>query len=840
MSQPSPKRKLDDLLTSAVDLRGEPDFAQWRQEHPEAIEALRAIPAIIARRRYATMRVVRYSTSAAAALLVVIVATWWMFFGHGAERSWAAVIDQLAKIQTAACSLTMYGGGFAENQKVYLDGHRLRLESSGAVTLFDFQQGKAVHLLTLRKEASIHSLKDASDGEFAIGSNPLDDLIQMKNAPAERLPDEKIDDTTCRVYRVKDTSFLGFKVPWVKVWLDPQTGLPIQVHSMILDGRMTWTLTDFHWNEPFDKGLTQVVMPEGYELVVPPGKSSASEAAPERSTGMTSETMNAAQQGREIPFDEIAKTLDMLAERAEQNYKKMATWNGTYDLAEEATVGPERVHRVTHAAIDFFAEPAKDRIRIDYREVEPTKFTDNHYVTAGPLEARWIRTPEYLLRFPVSQLRDSIEGFPRIEGLRAPFRVLYREPSKAAEQYTAQGYIDPLCFFGNDHERSWQTCRRYADTIRGKRGTRPQEDAKRYLTLHQRRKGEGTEYVLDNRYKPSGNGSELIFSTEAGYNLTLESVIFSGQPVQTQEFTFRKERDVFIPQKVEFKQYYEQEATAPKSPPAQHRLFTLTKSQVNEPIDPAVFEATSLALREGDRMVDWIEHRMMVFDGKQFVPADKFKPETTKQTAIDNGKQAHVINNMRTIALALHNYHDANRTLPPAYKADKEGKPLLSWRVLILPFVEEDALYKEFHLDEPWDSEHNKTLIARMPDVYKSPASKVSGEGKTNYLTVRGPQSVFPGQKAVNFAQIPDGMSKTIMTVEVDDDRAVIWTKPDDFQYDPNDPMKGLGGLWPGGFIAGFADGAVRFLWSTIDAKTLDALFTRNGKEPVETDGLGR
>ena len=75
------------------------------------------------------------------------------------------------------------------------------------------------------------------------------------------------------------------------------------------------------------------------------------------------------------------------------------------------------------------------------------------------------------------------------------------------------------------------------------------------------------------------------------------------------------------------------------------------------------------------------------------------------------------MNNLKQIGLAMHNYHDARGRLPAAYTVDKDGKPLLSWRVLILPYTEEAALYKEFHLDEPWDSEHNKNLIARMPAV---------------------------------------------------------------------------------------------------------------------------
>lgn len=86
--------------------------------------------------------------------------------------------------------------------------------------------------------------------------------------------------------------------------------------------------------------------------------------------------------------------------------------------------------------------------------------------------------------------------------------------------------------------------------------------------------------------------------------------------------------------------------------------------------------------------------------------------------------------------------------LPSAYTTDPQGKPLLSWRVLILPFIDDQyGLYKQFHLDEPWDSDHNKKLIAVMPSLYKSPSSKVPGQGRTNCLTVRGTQTAFPDEK---------------------------------------------------------------------------------------------
>jgi hypothetical protein len=196
-------------------------------------------------------------------------------------------------------------------------------------------------------------------------------------------------------------------------------------------------------------------------------------------------------------------------------------------------------------------------------------------------------------------------------------------------------------------------------------------------------------------------------------------------------------------------------------------------------------------------------------------------------------QRAKSINNMKQIMLAMHVYHDANKKFPPAFKADKDGKPLLSWRVLILPFLEENDLYSQFHLDEPWDSDHNKKLIAKMPAVYKSPQSR-AGEGKTNYLTIRGENTVFPGKDGIRIADITDGTAFTIALVEAFDDKAVIWTKPDDFEIDSNNPLKGLIGLYPSIFLAGFSDGSVRSLPVSIDPEELKGLFSRNGGEAVK------
>src|SRR5438445_3414044 len=101
------------------------------------------------------------------------------------------------------------------------------------------------------------------------------------------------------------------------------------------------------------------------------------------------------------------------------------------------------------------------------------------------------------------------------------------------------------------------------------------------------------------------------------------------------------------------------------------------------------------------------------------------------------------------MGIAMHQYVDTFKSLPAHASVDKDGKALLSWRVHILPFVEQDALYKEFHLDEPWDSAHNKELIARIPPIYRSPQSR-AGAGKTTYLVPVGKHALFGGKKGLN------------------------------------------------------------------------------------------
>ena len=195
--------------------------------------------------------------------------------------------------------------------------------------------------------------------------------------------------------------------------------------------------------------------------------------------------------------------------------------------------------------------------------------------------------------------------------------------------------------------------------------------------------------------------------------------------------------------------------------------------------------------------------------------------------------RAQATNNLKQIGLAMHNYHDVHASFPPAASHDDDDKPLLSWRVHILPYLEQSELYKEFHLDEPWDSEHNKKLIPRMPVTYRTPNRPEIEEGKTVYLVPRGEGSLFEGFDGPRLQDISDGSSNTIMAVEASPERAVIWTAPNDLDYAPERPLAGLGGIHANGFLVGFADGSVRFISQAVDEKMLKALFTAAGGEVI-------
>lgn len=204
------------------------------------------------------------------------------------------------------------------------------------------------------------------------------------------------------------------------------------------------------------------------------------------------------------------------------------------------------------------------------------------------------------------------------------------------------------------------------------------------------------------------------------------------------------------------------------------------------------------------------------------------------QQAREAARRTQSTNILKQIGLAFHNYHDVYTHFPARASIDENGKPLLSWRVHILPFIEQNALYQKFKLDEPWDSEHNKQLISEMPQFYMNPSLNLE-PGKTTYLVPVGQGTVFEANEGLKIRELTDGTSNTIMAVEADADQAVIWTKPDDLKYDPSKPLNGLGNIRPGGFNVLFCDGSVRLISPAVSEEILKALFTYSGGEPVNS-----
>jgi len=199
----------------------------------------------------------------------------------------------------------------------------------------------------------------------------------------------------------------------------------------------------------------------------------------------------------------------------------------------------------------------------------------------------------------------------------------------------------------------------------------------------------------------------------------------------------------------------------------------------------------------------------------------------------DAARRAQCVNNFRQIARAMHNYNSTNNAFPRPAILDEKGKPLLSWRVAILPYIGQQGLYSRFRLDEPWDGPHNKGLLKEMPPLYLCPSRAKVEPFATTYRVFVGNGVLFESDKDIGVADVTDGTSNTIMVVEAKE--AVPWTKPDDLSFDPAKApsLGGAGSPHPGGFNAATADGAVRFIKSTIDLNVFRALITRAAGEVV-------
>jgi hypothetical protein len=176
--------------------------------------------------------------------------------------------------------------------------------------------------------------------------------------------------------------------------------------------------------------------------------------------------------------------------------------------------------------------------------------------------------------------------------------------------------------------------------------------------------------------------------------------------------------------------------------------------------------------------------------------------------------------NLKRIAMAMHRYNDDTDSLP-INRLSKDKKPLLSWRVQMLPYLGEKKLYGQFKLDEPWDSAHNKALIEKVPAVY-APVRGTAGKGQTFYQVFGGKQGLFrPGEQPNLSSSFPDGATNTFMVAEAA--KPVTWTEPADLEFD-GETVPALGGMFDGRFHAAFGDGTVKRFRKDAPAEALKLL----------------
>jgi hypothetical protein len=213
------------------------------------------------------------------------------------------------------------------------------------------------------------------------------------------------------------------------------------------------------------------------------------------------------------------------------------------------------------------------------------------------------------------------------------------------------------------------------------------------------------------------------------------------------------------------------------------------------------------------------------------------------RTAPGAARRAGCAMSLKEIAIALHNYHETYKSFPPAYVADENGRPIHSWRVLILPFLEQKALYDNYRLDEPWDGPNNRQIAAELK-IFMCGSDQRGIAGQTSYVAVVGPGTAWAGAKSVKFEEITDGISNTILLVEVHNS-GIHWMEPRDLDasqmamaINANPARKGvipgISSGHPGVAQAAMADGSVRALPDDTPPATVRAMLTIAGGETVQ------
>ncbi|MFN0198693.1 MAG: DUF1559 domain-containing protein [Planctomycetaceae bacterium] len=203
---------------------------------------------------------------------------------------------------------------------------------------------------------------------------------------------------------------------------------------------------------------------------------------------------------------------------------------------------------------------------------------------------------------------------------------------------------------------------------------------------------------------------------------------------------------------------------------------------------------------------------------------------------------------LNQLELAFHNYHDMYGSFPPAYVPDADGKPMHSWRVLILPFIDQVAVYRQYHFNEPWNGPNNSKLSGQIHnDFYQCPSGILEDNSyHTNYVVITGSGTPFPDSSSTTMEDFKDGTENTILIVEIANSD-IHWMEPRDLKFDEmsfvvNDPMKpSISSPHPAGSAVVFADSISAYRpGKSLRPETLKALITIAGGENVSKKTLIR
>jgi Protein of unknown function (DUF1559) len=212
---------------------------------------------------------------------------------------------------------------------------------------------------------------------------------------------------------------------------------------------------------------------------------------------------------------------------------------------------------------------------------------------------------------------------------------------------------------------------------------------------------------------------------------------------------------------------------------------------------------------------------------------------STFKSVFGNLSSGQRLNKLKVILLAIHNFESANRQLPPLKEyRNQDGTSKLSWRVHLLPYLGEVDLYEKFRLNEAWDSPHNKPLLEQLPECYRMTGFQEWTDklpvGYTTILAPSGKDTALGSTDVVTFSKIQDGTSNTVFLVEVKPEKAVPWTSPQDYVYEPKNPLAGVFLDADGKAAFGFGDGSAQFLDGNLAKETYDHLFRRSDGNAIK------